>query len=565
MITKNNVLVVFFILILQFVYANAKIDSLKLVLKKVESNQKAIVLNQIAEQYRKQSVKDADTRPITMKYAKQALEESRLYADKQQEALALYSIATIYKMNKDMEKALVYYNEAQTICIEINDQETLSICYSNIGLIYYTFKSYPLAIEYYKKSVAAKEIIYADEKSNSEKALSLGKSILQLGNVYKDMNKLAMSYEYYSKAMQYFRLSTDTTAIAVCYNNQGNILYNMSKPKEALSYYKKALQLHQKIGNYYETVDQFFNIGIFYFETKQYDNALNFIQKGIHICIEIEDPEKLAYGYTILANIYANMKNFNEAKKHYELAISIAKSIDDEYGLASMYLAFGSYYFINKKYSEARDYYYQSYELSKKNNSIMDLMNVTQSLYIYYDTINNKAEAYTYFKLYQLYKDSIGSTDAAGRIAELQLKSKIEQQETELKHKTELRIAAEHRTSNIQNFLIFIFIIFFISSIFFFGHITLPKIVAEGVVFFTIVISLEFIMILLDPFINGWSHGMPAFTLLANIVLTLAIFPAHSWFEKNLKRKVLKIHQQGYHEHDYAINKILNINSVHTI
>jgi len=50
----------------------------------------------------------------------------------------------------------------------------------------------------------------------------------------------------------------------------------------------------------------------------------------------------------------------------------------------------------------------------------------------------------------------------------------------------------------------------------------------ETIVFITSVLFFEFILILLDSYIEKYSGGIPVMTLLFNFVLAVFIFPMHS-------------------------------------
>ncbi|PCH66240.1 MAG: hypothetical protein COC01_08565 [Bacteroidetes bacterium] len=70
------------------------------------------------------------------------------------------------------------------------------------------------------------------------------------------------------------------------------------------------------------------------------------------------------------------------------------------------------------------------------------------------------------------------------------------------------------------------------------GFIT-PK-VLESIIFIAFLIFFEFLLVLLDPYIEQWTGGAPGFKLLFNALLAGCIFPIHSFFEKILKKRLLK-------------------------
>jgi len=59
-------------------------------------------------------------------------------------------------------------------------------------------------------------------------------------------------------------------------------------------------------------------------------------------------------------------------------------------------------------------------------------------------------------------------------------------------------------------------------------------------IFFSFLLFFEFMLVLLDPFIEDYSGGAPAFKLMFNAVLAAGIFPLHAFFESMIKRRLVK-------------------------
>ena len=63
---------------------------------------------------------------------------------------------------------------------------------------------------------------------------------------------------------------------------------------------------------------------------------------------------------------------------------------------------------------------------------------------------------------------------------------------------------------------------------------------AEGITFFAFLLFFEFMLVLLDPYIDKYSSGEPVYKLLINALVAAAIFPLNALFEKVLKRRLMK-------------------------
>ena len=53
-------------------------------------------------------------------------------------------------------------------------------------------------------------------------------------------------------------------------------------------------------------------------------------------------------------------------------------------------------------------------------------------------------------------------------------------------------------------------------------------------------ILFEFLLVLSDPYVDGLTNGEPMYKLLANALLAGLIFPAHAFFERVVKKRLVK-------------------------
>ena len=85
--------------------------------------------------------------------------------------------------------------------------------------------------------------------------------------------------------------------------------------------------------------------------------------------------------------------------------------------------------------------------------------------------------------------------------------------------------------------IMFIIIALFITLLFS-GKLHIPVRLAEGGVFFTFLLLFEFILVMIDPYIEQYTGGEPGYKLIVNAVLAAMIFPFHSLAETKLKKNL---------------------------
>jgi len=97
------------------------------------------------------------------------------------------------------------------------------------------------------------------------------------------------------------------------------------------------------------------------------------------------------------------------------------------------------------------------------------------------------------------------------------------------------------RSNLLQYSAILIFIVALFILLLFRGKLHIQEKWAEGGVFFIFLLLFEFILVLIDPYIEQWSGGEPGYKLMINAALAALIFPLHSLAETRLKRRLFHV------------------------
>jgi len=239
------------------------------------------------------------------------------------------------------------------------------------------------------------------------------------------------------------------------------------------------------------------------------------------------------------------------AKQYLDKGLELSEKTKYQEGLLSSYSAFGKLYMKLNQPQEAVNYYTKALALAEKIKSLPGKMDTYKNLYEAYKKTTNTDKALEYHELYTEAKDSLFSSEKAEKIAQVESRYQFEQElaeqkriEEEQKRKEE-QLAEEVRvTKQKENRLeysaILIVILFLFVGVFFSGRFTLKPRVIEIMVFFTIILLFEFILVALDPTIDTYSGGSPVFKLSFYVVVALGIFPLHSFLEERLKLRIIK-------------------------
>ena len=106
--------------------------------------------------------------------------------------------------------------------------------------------------------------------------------------------------------------------------------------------------------------------------------------------------------------------------------------------------------------------------------------------------------------------------------------------------KAEAVLEKQKRLNHLQFSGIVLFILFLLSLIGFTRKLRIRPNIAEGLIFIFFLLLFEFILVYLDPNIDKWTGGEPAYKLIINAGLAGVIFPLHSFFEAKMKRRIFR-------------------------
>ncbi len=152
---KRSLLFIGIILFVINCFADDAIHDLESKLKEVSGKEKIDILIKLSNQYKKISSKKS------IYYGKEAIELSRKIYEPQQEAFALYNLATIYKEFGNYEKSLEYLHAS----LEIDDERLENIITESLleyAKMYSSAGYNEKAEEYYKKYTTKKDTLILD-------------------------------------------------------------------------------------------------------------------------------------------------------------------------------------------------------------------------------------------------------------------------------------------------------------------------------------------------------------------------------------------------------------------
>ena len=204
----------------------------------------------------------------------------------------------------------------------LNEKQTLSLQYLNLGIVYNDLGRREEAITVYTKAIELNPK-YAGAYNN-------------LGNVYDDLGKKEEAVGAYKKVIEL------NPKDASAYSNLGNLYDDLGKKEEAVGAYKKAIELNPK------DADAYYNLGAVYQALWRTEEAIGAYKKTIEL-----NP-KHVNAYNNLGTVYQALWRTEEAVGAYKKAIELnPKHANAYYNLGNVYQALGRTEEANKNFRKA--------------------------------------------------------------------------------------------------------------------------------------------------------------------------------------------------------------------
>jgi len=301
-----------------------------------------------------------------MSYCRKSMEIYEKLGDKNGMAIGHSTIASIYRAQGMIDKALEHYHMALEKKQESdNSREGLASFYFNIGACYATLDRLELSISFYEHA----ESVWKKAGARSHLA-SLYNNI---GMVFGKKKELDNALEYFQKALDISDDLGDKKRSANTLGNLGNLKVDLNDNESALSLYTKSLELYEEIGNKRGVAFTCGCIGGVYTNLEHLDEAEELISRGLKITrkLKIKDweilcLEKITDLYEAKGDLQKALKYSRELKTCLEEHLN-EKSMEKIAGLQVQFET-------EKKEKEAEIYRLKNVELSRMNDQLRDAL-----------------------------------------------------------------------------------------------------------------------------------------------------------------------------------------------
>lgn len=290
-----------------------KIDELKGESDEVDSDMKKLLF-EATSAYQKGNLDEALTK---FEKIKEILTNMN---SKQELAVIINNIGSIYQRKGDLEKALENFEEALQIAEELNDIKTLTPLLTNIWKVYIEVGNEEEGLRRLEQTLALLE------ESNN---LQLKCAVLnQSGGYFMQQEDFEKAINYFNEALEIAKTLNNTREISVNLGNIAAVLEKKGLDDDAFEKMKEAFELALQSDDLNLQALYSVNIGRYYLKRKSSDEAIKYYNLSSEAYIKVKDLKTAAAIIKKLGDVHKDRGELELTAKKYRESLKIYRILD---------------------------------------------------------------------------------------------------------------------------------------------------------------------------------------------------------------------------------------------
>jgi len=258
-----------------------------------------------------------------IKYANKALLIANELNDDLLKAEALQEMAVYFRKINENSRALKLHTQALDYAENVKDTFLIHCSYNGIGNIYFEYKDYEKAIDYFHKSLNFLGKNPPNILGDAINSNLLGESWLYMGNTDSAMYYLVRSFEANVKL-------GSPMGKGICYNGFGLIYKKKKEYSKAIESFKKAITFFDFPGDAYYIAMAHYNLGETYLEMQKLRKAEFHLSKANELSSLIGNKRFVIDALIQLAKLNEQMGLYHKACENSMKALDYKDSITKE-------------------------------------------------------------------------------------------------------------------------------------------------------------------------------------------------------------------------------------------
>lgn len=335
------------------------------------------------------------------------------------------------------DSAFIYFTKSKDIYAKLINPVGQGMALQGIGSTYFSIGVFDSAIHNFNNSIK----YFYEGDALSEVARSLYYSSI----CYYKLGRYDSTVQQIFRVIPIFKQYNFTSDIWNSYDILGNAFFKLKNFDDAILYYKLGLEIKENfslsrpdINNRLPQAYSYNNIARVLNETGEYKEALQYALKSLHIKLKEGSKNDLATSYNYLGRIYKSLNISDSALYFSEKALILFNEEDNKPGQIEVLINLSEIYKSKGEIHKANYLLIDALSISQQIGSMSLIEKCAGLLSKQYEELNDFPNAFKYYKIQSLFKDSIFNKDSQTIISELQTKYKTLEKEKELQLQKEM-------------------------------------------------------------------------------------------------------------------------------
>ncbi|MGO3181705.1 MAG: tetratricopeptide repeat-containing sensor histidine kinase [Aequorivita sp.] len=333
----------------------------------------------------------------------------------------------IHRSQHNAEKEYEHAQAAVDRALILKDSLLYAKALDNFGLLYRYHQQYDQALALHSR---AYELIKEKDVKPINKMIIANNA----GVAGRYNHNYDTAFFYYMQALKIAEKENDLKNIAISSNGIGNTLSNIpNRENEALPYFERSLEAQKKQGNSLGVAMNYLSISGYYIDRGNFQTAREYLDKLLKLNQEREDLFGLAITNEFWGDSYLKEeKHLEKAVYYFQKSINQFDSLNNKHKKAELLIHLGDTYLKKNEPAKAEEYYQESMTLAKKLNELELISTNAYKLSEVAEKKDDYKSALSYFKLSQIYNDSIKLNEQNVKIEALTQEYNLEKKENDI-------------------------------------------------------------------------------------------------------------------------------------
>jgi len=345
--------------------------------------------------------------------------------DDTQKTNALCNLSDYY-LNKDLNKALSYAEEAKSISKKSNYKEGISKSEFATGEANFLLSNFDEAKINYTEALS----VYSSLKND----IGIADSYSGLGKVAYKIGESDIALDHFKKALEIFENKKHKKALPGLYINIGLLYDDVKNYKQAIEFYNKSVTIGKEINDEAAIASAYTNLGSIYIDQKQVDIGIEYLNRSLILKTKLGNKKGIGVTLNNLGAAFFQIGNYEKALLNFEKAYAIYMEVHDKKSIFSSCTNIGSIHQQKGDHVKALEYFNKAYDIIQTSPSVSKRIICLENLAIVHKALGNSSKALEYAMKSSALKDTLYDKNQAEITTEMQTKfaSEKKQQENEI-------------------------------------------------------------------------------------------------------------------------------------